>query len=115
LHMCPIRHFRHALKDQGLSSYRVVIALLYLHEYLPPCGMLHKWTKKTTCSTEACFVAGNQFGQIQVNEPSNVADVSDEFLTGLVSELDNDNVSAIILKGSCARGDETSYSDVDLT
>src|SRR5437016_3134167 len=99
----------------AVASMNQGISFFVLHKYLSLCGMLHKWTKKTTCSTEACFVTAYQFGQIQVNEPSNVADVSDEFLTDLVSELDNDTVSAIILKGSCARGDETPYSDIDLT
>src|SRR5437660_5271674 len=50
-----------------------------------------------------------------VNEPHDVSHVSDAFLSGLVSELDNEQVTAIILKGSCARGEETAYSDVDLT
>src|SRR2546421_7864053 len=50
-----------------------------------------------------------------VREPHDVADVSEAFLTDLVAELDNEQVAAIILKGSCARGEETVYSDVDLT
>lgn len=49
---------------------------------------------------------------IQVNEPRHVADVTEAFLADLVSELDNEQVTAIILKGSCARGEETVYSDV---
>ncbi len=43
-----------------------------------------------------------------------VAAISDEFLGQLVSELDNEDVIAIILKGSAARGEETVYSDIDL-
>lgn len=40
----------------------------------------------------------------------------DEFLARLVSELDNDTVRAIILRGSYARGDAIApYSDVDIT
>lgn len=40
----------------------------------------------------------------------------DEFLARLVSELDNDTVRAIILRGSYARGDAVApYSDVDIT
>ena len=52
---------------------------------------------------------------VLVHEPRDVADVSEALLTRLVAELDNEQVRAIILKGSCARGDETVYSDVDLT
>jgi predicted nucleotidyltransferase len=60
-------------------------------------------------------VASKQIWHTRVNEPHDVAQVSDTFLTHLVSELDNEQVIAIILKGSCARGEETLYSDVDLT
>lgn len=51
---------------------------------------------------------------LQVNKPNNVADVSENFLVQLADELNNDNVTAIVLKGSCARGEATLYSDVDL-
>jgi predicted nucleotidyltransferase len=44
-----------------------------------------------------------------------VAPVDEAFLGRLVAELDSDDVTAIILRGSCARGDATSYSDIDLT
>ncbi|HLQ30711.1 MAG TPA: nucleotidyltransferase domain-containing protein, partial [Ktedonobacteraceae bacterium] len=41
--------------------------------------------------------------------------LSEEFLSKLVAELDNDAVRAIILHGSYVRGDATPpYSDVDL-
>ncbi len=43
------------------------------------------------------------------------APVDEAFLGRLVAELDSDDVTAIILKGSYARGDATSYSDIDLT
>lgn len=56
-----------------------------------------------------------QIWHTRVNEPHGVAEVSDAFLARLVSELDNEQVTALILKGSCARGQETLYSDVDLT
>ncbi len=39
----------------------------------------------------------------------------DIFLSRLVAELDNEAVTAMILKGSYARGDATAYSDIDLT
>ncbi len=52
---------------------------------------------------------------IRVNEPCSVAAVSHEFLSRLVAELDEDAVTALILTGSVARGEATSYSDVDLT
>lgn len=52
---------------------------------------------------------------IEVNEPRNVAAINEEFLSRLVSEFDGEHVTAIILKGSCARGEATLYSDVDLT
>lgn len=61
-----------------------------------------------------CLVTSIQ-NELQVNKPQRVADVSDEFLAALVSELDNEDVTAIVLKGSCARGDQTPFSDVDLT
>ena len=48
-------------------------------------------------------------------EPHHVADVSKAFLSDLVAELDSKQVTAIILKGSCARMEKTVYSDVDLT
>jgi predicted nucleotidyltransferase len=41
--------------------------------------------------------------------------VDDAFLGRLVVELDSDAVTAIILRGSYARDDASSYSDVDLT
>ncbi len=56
-----------------------------------------------------------QFWRISVGEPHHVAEVSEALLTRLVAELDGEQVTAIILKGSCARGEETAYSDVDLT
>jgi len=51
----------------------------------------------------------------QVHEPHQVSALSDVFLFELVTELDNDAVTAIILRGSYARGDAVPYSDVDLT
>ena len=60
-------------------------------------------------------MASKQIWHTQVNEPQGVAEVSDAFLARLVSELDNEQVTAIVLKGSCARRQETLYSDVDLT
>ncbi len=51
----------------------------------------------------------------RVNKPRSVAAVSHEFLSRLVTELDEDAVTAIILTGSVARGEATPYSDVDLT
>src|SRR5690348_9014734 len=44
-----------------------------------------------------------------------VPPVDEEFLTRLVTELDGEAVRALILRGSYARGDASSYSDVDLT
>jgi predicted nucleotidyltransferase len=41
--------------------------------------------------------------------------VDEAFLDKLVAELDNDAVRAIILRGSYARGDASSYSDLDFT
>ena len=40
--------------------------------------------------------------------------LSDAFLNELVAELDGDDVVAIALMGSYARGDATAYSDVDV-
>lgn len=40
--------------------------------------------------------------------------LSEAFLSKLVEELDSDDVTAIILHGSYARGDAAPYSDVDL-
>jgi hypothetical protein len=40
--------------------------------------------------------------------------LSDEFLHGLVAELDNDDIVGITLGGSYVRGDATPYSDIDL-
>ena len=60
-------------------------------------------------------MADKHVWHIQVNEPSHVAAVSDAFLARLVSELENEQVTAIILKGSYARGEGTVYSDIDLT
>lgn len=60
-------------------------------------------------------MVNKQIWRLLVNEPHDVTPVSEAFLTGLVSELDNEQVAAIILKGSCACGEETVYSDVDLT
>jgi predicted nucleotidyltransferase len=40
--------------------------------------------------------------------------LSDEFLSDLIAELDNDNVIALALVGSYARGNATLYSDVDV-
>jgi predicted nucleotidyltransferase len=51
----------------------------------------------------------------QVREPDGASALSDVFLSELVTELDNDAVTAIILRGSYARGDAVPYSDVDLT
>ncbi len=51
----------------------------------------------------------------RVNEPQSVFALSDGLLSELVTELDNDAVTAIILRGSYARGDAVPYSDVDLT
>ena len=51
----------------------------------------------------------------QVNVPQSESALSDGFLSELVTELDNDSVTAIILRGSYARGDAVPYSDVDLT
>jgi predicted nucleotidyltransferase len=42
------------------------------------------------------------------------ASLSDEFLSSLVTELDNDHVTALALTGSYARGNATAYSDVDV-
>lgn len=64
---------------------------------------------------EVCFVVNKQIWRTLINEPHYVTDISEAFLSRLVTELDNEQVSAIILKGSCARGEETVYSDVDLT
>ncbi len=50
-----------------------------------------------------------------VNEPHTASVFSDVFLSELVTELDNDAVTAIILRGSYARGDAVPYSDVDFT
>ena len=41
----------------------------------------------------------------RVNEPQSVSALSDGLLSELVTELDNDAVTAIILRGSHARGD----------
>src|SRR5579883_2303040 len=41
--------------------------------------------------------------------------VDEAFLDKLVAELDKDEVRAIILRGSYARGDASSYSDLDFT
>src|SRR5437588_1094859 len=51
----------------------------------------------------------------QVNVPRSESALSDGRLSELVTELDNDDVTAIILRGSYARGDAVPYSDVDLT
>jgi len=49
------------------------------------------------------------------NEPTLSPLLSDEFLTQLIAELDDETVTAIILHGSYARGDAMPpYSDVDL-
>jgi len=40
--------------------------------------------------------------------------LSNDFLQGLVAELDNDNIVGITLGGSYARGEATPYSDIDL-
>lgn len=53
--------------------------------------------------------------RLHVKEMNTPARVDDTFLSGLVTELDDDAVTAIILRGSYARGDATSYSDIDLT
>src|SRR6266566_6472616 len=46
----------------------------------------------------------------RVNEPQSVFALSDVLLSELVTELDNDDVTAIILRGSYARGDAVPYS-----
>jgi predicted nucleotidyltransferase len=51
---------------------------------------------------------------IHLDETHAVSTLSDEFLSKLVAELDNETVTAIILYGSYARGDAAPYSDVDL-
>lgn len=51
---------------------------------------------------------------ILIQEPDPLAAVTEAFLARLVAELDSELVRAIILHGSCARGEATSYSDVDL-
>lgn len=53
--------------------------------------------------------------ETRVNESQSVSALSDVLLSELVTELDNDAVTAIILRGSYARGDAVAYSDVDLT
>src|SRR5438067_13739673 len=52
---------------------------------------------------------------MQVHELHRGSALSDVFLSELVTELDNEAVTAIILRGSYARGDAVPYSDVDLT
>jgi predicted nucleotidyltransferase len=52
---------------------------------------------------------------IRLKIPQIVSSLPETFLERLVTELDDDDVVAIILHGSYARGDATSpYSDVDL-
>ena len=51
-----------------------------------------------------------QIWRMLAHEACDVADVSDAFLSPLVAELDNEQVTAPILKGSCACGEETVYS-----
>jgi len=51
----------------------------------------------------------------QVHELHRGSALSDVFLSELVIELDTGGVTAIILRGSYARGDAVPYSDVDLT
>lgn len=43
-----------------------------------------------------------------------IASLSDEFLNTLITEMDNDDIVGISLGGSHARGEATTYSDVDL-
>ena len=43
-----------------------------------------------------------------------VSSLSDEFLSLLVDELNNENVTALALVGSYAHGDATPYSDIDV-
>ncbi len=45
-------------------------------------------------------MADKHVWHIQVSEPSHVAAVSDAFLARLVSELENEQVTAIILRGA---------------
>ena len=50
----------------------------------------------------------------QINEPGTITPITAAFLSRLTAELDEESVTAIILTGSCARGEETAFSDVDL-
>src|SRR5579885_781545 len=45
--------------------------------------------------------------------PMPATNLSEAALQSLVAEIDNDDVTAIILGGSYARGEATPYSDVD--
>jgi predicted nucleotidyltransferase len=59
--------------------------------------------------------SGNERTQhIHLDETHTVSTLTDEFLSKLVAELDNETVTAIILYGSYARGNAAPYSDVDL-
>jgi|SRR5579875_2173706 predicted nucleotidyltransferase len=44
-----------------------------------------------------------------------VSPIDEAFFARLVAELDSDALTAIVLKGSYARGDASYYSDIDLT
>jgi predicted nucleotidyltransferase len=54
-----------------------------------------------------------QPGQPAAHAPETASTLSEEFLRALVAEMDNDEVTAVILGGSYARGMATRYSDVD--
>lgn len=60
------------------------------------------------------IIAGNQDAWSRGGDRLRTNTLSNEFLSKLVAELDNENVTAIVLHGSYARGDATYYSDVDL-
>lgn len=53
--------------------------------------------------------------QVHLTETNTPSLAVDTFLSKRVSELDDDAVTAMILGGSYASGDATSYSDIDLT
>src|SRR5712692_1735074 len=59
-------------------------------------------------------IAGNQDAWPKGEDTPHTNTLSDEFLSKLVTELDNENVTAIVLHGSYVRSDATYYSDVCL-
>jgi Nucleotidyltransferase domain len=73
---------------------------------------MKEWTAKHMANS---LPDNEQTWSTRVNEPCLVAAVSQDFMSKLVTELDEDAVTAIILTGSVARGEATPYSDVDLT